>query len=284
MNINPIKNIVQNYKWATNLDIEEIIEYIITKKTNELGIEIEFYITYDEGAVVKNERTEDGKLQLQIGILPFYEVREKQEKNEEFGTIEERKEFIELILSTFHELRHIEQINNVIDNPTYNENNFKITRELIINELFPFIFFNYETSVSEIDAMKTSLLNTIEFFQNMESDIEPNEIFEVMKEKELKYLNYNLENFGSNYKTALNYFETLYGQQPQIKNYEKMLDLLPQEIKVQLHNQCYDLQIAYYTETDIEEKLNTLMNLALTIMPKLYQKYPLLELKNNKRK
>ena len=131
MNINIIKNIVQNYKWATISDIEEIIEFIIKRKTKELGIEIEFDITYDEGAVVKSERTEDGKLQLQIGILPFYEVREKQEKNEEFGTIEERKEFIELILSTFHELRHIEQINNIIDNPTYNENNFKIPMVIV---------------------------------------------------------------------------------------------------------------------------------------------------------
>ena len=132
--------------------------------------------------------------------------------------------------------------------------------------------------------MKTSLLNTIEFFQNMESDIEPNEIFEVMKEKELTYLNYNLENFGSNYKIALNYFEELYKQLPQINNYEKMLDLLPEEIKVHLHNQCYDLQIAYNLENKIEEKLNILMEMTLTIMPELYQKYPLLELKNNKRK
>lgn len=285
MDINIIKILVQNYKWVTIDDIEEILNFIAKKQMLELGIGIVFEIEYDEGGIVKNQRSSDGKLQVEIGILPFYKARESKEINQEIGTIEERKEFIELVLSTFHELRHVEQINNIIDNPVYNEINFKITRELIINELFQgFITrFNYEISVSEIDAMKTSLLNTINFFQYMETDITADEVFQVMKEKELCYLNYDLEKFGTNYKTAINYFNQIYSQTTEIKGYHEMLELLPEEKKCIFNDQCYDLQIAYNLETEIENKLNILMEISLIIMPELHEKYPLLKFKSNKK-
>lgn len=284
MDINIIKILVQNYNWATNEDIEEILKYIVRKHTLELGTEVVFNIEYEEGAAVKNQRTDDGKLQLEVGILNFYNARERKEMNQEYESDEERKEFIELILSTYHELRHIEQINNIIDNPVYNEMNFKITRELIINEAFPgFItVFNYETSISEIDAIKTSLLNTINFFLTMETNITPNEIFEVMKEKELSYLNYNLELFGSDFKTAIKYFDEIYYQTSEIKGYQEMQKLLSEDKKIIFNTYCNDLQIAYNLETKYENKLNILMEMALILMPELYEKYPLLKINNQK--
>ena len=285
MDADIIKLLVQNYKWATTDDIEEILHFIAREQMNKIRKSIVFEIEYDEGGKVKNERTLDGKLQVEIGILPFCKSRDDEESKLLTDSVEERKEFIELILQTFHELRHIYQINNIIDNPVFNEENFKITREFIINEVFPGFInrFNYEASISEIDAMKTSLLNTIEFFKDMESDITPEEVFEAMKDKELCYLNYDMQHFGSNYLTALNYFEQIYYNPLEIKGYSKLLQLLTEEEKDIFNKQCYDLQIAYDLEPNVEDKLHILMEMALRIKPSLYEKYPLVSKRNKKR-
>lgn len=284
MNVDTIKILVQNYKWATIDDIEEILHFIAKKQMTELGIDIIFEIEYDEGGMVKTERTFDGKLQVEIGILPFCRAREEKESNLETESIDEKKEFIELVLQTFHELRHVVQINNIIDNPVFNEETFKMTRELIINESFPGFInrFNYESSISEIDAMRTSLLDTVKFFQDMESDITPDEVFETMKDKELCYLNYNIQNFGSNYVNALNYFNQIYCNPTEINGYPELLQLLTEEKKYIFNNKCLDLHMAYNLEINIEEKLNILMEISLIVSPELYEKYPLAKFKKHK--
>ena len=285
MNADVIKILVQNYKWATIDDIEEILHFIVRKRINELGFDIDFEVVYDEGGMLKSERTSDGKLQLEIGILPFCKAREDKEINLEIDSLDEKKEFIELILQTFHELRHIVQINSIIDNPIFNEETFRMSRELIINESFPGFInrFNYESSISEIDAMKTSLLDKVKFFQDMESDITPDEVFQVMKEKELCYLNYNVQNFGSSCVTAVNYFNQICCNQKEIKGYPEVLQLLTEEEKEIFNNQCHDLQISYNLETSVEEKLNILMEMSLMLKPELYEKYPLASFKNHKK-
>ena len=260
-----IKSIVQNYEWATIEDVEEVLCLIAKNKMNEYGIDIIFNVEYDEGGRVISERSDDGKIQVEIGILPFYTI------------LEEKKEFIELILQTFHELRHVIQINNMIDNPILNYETKGMTRELIINEVFPGFInrFNYEFSMSEVDAMKTSLFETVSFFQNIGSDITPDEVFRVMREKELSFLNYNLEDFGNGYETAMEYFNKIYGNYTEIKGFPELIYSLSNEEREIFDSQCYKLKESYIMEEDIDGKLDILMEMALLIKPQLYDKYPL---------
>lgn len=177
----------------------------------------------------------------------------------------------------FHELRHVVQINNIIDNPVFNYETMGMTRELIINEVFPGFInrFNYESSFSEIDAMKTSLFETVSFFQNIGLDINADEVFLVMKEKELSYLNYNLQDFGDSYETAMKYFDKIYGNCTEIKGFPELMNVLSEEQRKIFDSQCYELQESYIIEEDIDSKLNILMEIALLIEPQLYDKYPL---------
>ena len=285
MDVDIIKRIVQNYEWATIEDIEEVLNFIAKYKMNELGFDIVLETIYDEGGVLKQERTSDGKMQVEIGILPLYNIKEQKSFNLENNDCDEKKEFIELILQTFHELRHAEQTNNIIDNPIFNQENFIMTRELIINEVFPgfIVRYNYELSATEIDAMKTSLLDTVKFFQEMESEITPEEIFQTLEDKELCFLNYDIQKFGDNYETALNYFESIYCNPTGISGYPELLQSLSEKEKNIFYSECYDLHQAYILETNVEEKLNILMEISLILKPELYEKYQLACLKNNKK-
>ena len=272
-----IKSIVQNYEWATIEDVEEVLCLIAKNKMNEYGIDIIFNVEYDEGGRVISERSDDGKIQVEIGILPFYTAKENKTLDSEESILEEKKEFIELILQTFHELRHVIQINNMIDNPILNYETKGMTRELIINEVFPGFInrFNYEFSMSEVDAMKTSLFETVSFFQNIGSDITPDEVFRVMREKELSFLNYNLEDFGNGYETAMEYFNKIYGNYTEIKGFPELIYSLSNEEREIFDSQCYKLKESYIMEEDIDGKLDILMEMALLIKPQLYDKYPL---------
>lgn len=71
-----VKSIVQNYQWATIEDVEEVLCLIAKNKMNEYGIDIIFNVKYDEGGRVMSERSDDGKIQVEIGILPFYTAKE----------------------------------------------------------------------------------------------------------------------------------------------------------------------------------------------------------------
>ncbi len=229
MDIESIKNKVNNYESCSNDDIEEILNFIAERKKQELGIDFEFEaVFYDTGAFVSKDRTVDGLQQVEIGCQNIHEMKEHKEMKQlaeagkldfdieipEVSPIEERKEFIELILSTFHELRHVKQNDSIQDHPISNRDTQKMTREMIINGSFPGFIqsFNYEQSMMEIDAMRASLEETVEFFREMEVDITPDEVFSVMREKELPYLNYDLQAFGDSYETAISYFNQIYGK------------------------------------------------------------------------
>lgn len=173
----------------------------------------------------------------------------------------------------------------MIDNPISNYETKSMTRELIINEVFPGFInrFNYEFSMSEVDAMKNSLFETVSFFQNIGSNITPDEVFNVMKEKELSLLDYNLQEFGNSYDTAMEYFNKIYGNFTEIKGFSEMIDLLSKEERKIFDSLCYDLKENYIMEEDIDGKLDILMEMALIIKPQLYYKYPLAaDVKENK--
>lgn len=97
-------------------------------------------------------------MQAKVGLSNLYDIEELEYLEIDYDKSEKKKEFIEPILTTFHELRHIEQNNNMINNPVYNNENYKLTRESIINYSLPgFVnLYNYENSNIEIDAIASS--------------------------------------------------------------------------------------------------------------------------------
>lgn len=162
----------------------------------------------------------------------------------EVSPVEERKEFIELILATFHELRHVKQNDNIQDHPISNGDTQKMTREMIINDSFPGFrqSFNYEQSMMKIDAMRASLEETVSFFREMGVDITPDEVFAVMREKELSYLSYDLQDFGDSYETAIAHFNHIYGKTTDIKGIEDIIESLPDDKKQILYGECQDMK------------------------------------------
>lgn len=284
MDKNAIKAIVQNYQWSTMDDIEEVLQFIADSKMNELGADIVFETQYEEGGQVSSERTADGKQQVGIGILPLSTIKTDKELGLETDPLEERKEFIEVILQTFHELRHVKQNHDMIDNPIVTADTLGMTREQIINDSFPGFRsrFNYESSMIEIDAMRTSLIEAVQFFQDMETDITPDEVFQVMKEKEFSYLNYDLENFGDSYETAMNYFEQIYGKPTEIKGLEELINELPEDKRAIFDTQCQELLTAYNAEPNIDKKLDILREMSLIMSPELQSKYPLSPIQTEK--
>ena len=293
MDIESIKNKVNNYESCSIDDIEEILNFIVERKKQELGIDFEFETIYDEGGHVKPDRTPNGLQQVEIGYANIAEMKDNKEmkRHAELGQIEieteipevlpteERKEFIELILATFHELRHVKQNDNIQDHPVSNEETRKMTREIIINKSFTGFrnAYNYEQSMIEIDAMKTSLEETVDFFKKMGTDITPDEIFAVMKEKELSHLGYNLQEFGDSYETAISHFNQIYGKTTDIRGIPDIIKSLPDDKKEILYGECQDLLDRYYSETDMDKKMDLLEEMSLRMTPELREQYPLVD-------
>ena len=277
-----IRNIVQNFEWSTIDDIESVVNYIASKKKEEFNMDFELSIEYDEGGKILSERTDQGKLQVEIGILPLYSIKSDKELGFSTDYIEERKEFIELILLTFHELRHVKQSIDIIDRPIVNEETLRMTTERIINYSLPGLIniYNYETSVQEVDAMVTSLIEASTFFKDMDFAISPDEIFEVMKEKELKFLNYNLGDFGNSYVGALNNFKKIIKTPSEIKGVNEIIQALPTEKKEIINNECLELLSKYNSEVDIKKKLGILTEISLIISPEVKTMYPLCQYLN----
>lgn len=286
-----IKSKVNNYESCSIDDIEEILNYIVERKKQELGIDFEFETIYDTGGCVRPDRTEDGLQQVEIGYQNIVDMKDNKEMKRlaelgqidiedeipEVSPIEERKEFIELILATHHELRHVKQNDNLQDNPISNEDNIKMTREHVINHSFTGFrnAYNYEQSMIEIDAMRASLEETVGFFQEMGSDITPDEVFAVMKEKELSYLGYDLSEFGDSYESAMEYFEQIYGKTTEIKGIPEIVKTLPEDKKEILFGQCKDLMDRYNAETDMDKRMELLESMSLRMSPEVKEQYPL---------
>lgn len=294
MDIESIKNKVNNYESCSIDDIEEILNFIVERKKQELGIDFEFETIYDTGGCVKPDRTPEGLQQVEIGYQNIVEMKDNKEikRLAELGQIEidteikevlpteERKEFIELILATFHELRHVKQNDNIQDHPISNEETKKMTREIVINRSFTGFrnAYNYEQSMIEVDAMKTSLEETVEFFKEMGVDITPDEVFAVMKEKELSYLGYDLQDFGNSYETAMSHFNQIYGKTTEIKGIPDIIKNLPDDKKKILYGECQDLLDSYYSETDMDKKMELLKEISLRMTPELREEYPLVDI------
>ncbi len=277
MDIKSIKNKVLNFADCSIEEIDEILNFIADRKREELGIDFEFQTVYDDGGRVKPERTQEGLQDVEIGEWSLASIKSDKELGVQTNPIDEKKEFIELILQTFHELRHVEQNDNIQDHPIVNEETLNMTRENIVNESF-YGFrngFNYEESMIEIDAMKTSLEETVIFFKEMGSDITPDEVFAVMKEKELSYLDYDMQEFGDTYESAMEYFNRIYGKITEIKGIPEILQMLPEDKRQILDTQCKDLMDNFNRETDIDKKMNLLMQMSLVMSPELKEKFPL---------
>ena len=287
-----IKGLADNYEYCSIEDIKDIIIYITEQKKQELGIDFEIEIDEaEEGACVCNQRTEKGLQKVVIGCKALADLKENKEKRTliEIGEIEnetpppevlpeeERKTYIELILSIYHEFRHVKQIDEIQDHPISNEETKKMTRERVINDsLNGFVnHYNYESSMLEIDAMRASLKETADFFKEMDSDITPDEIFDVMKEKEMVLLKFDTHDFGESFETAIKHFDDIYGKIPDIKGRPE--DMLNDKSLV-MNGKCKDLLDRYYTETDVDKKMDLLEELSLQINPELREEYPLIDI------
>ncbi len=117
----------------------------------------------------------------------------------------------------------------------------------------------------------------------MGSNITPNEIVSVMKEKELCYLNYNLPELGSTYDSIMTFFKEIYGKITDIKGLNEIVQSLPEDKKEILYSKCEDLIDSYNSETDIEKKMDLLEEMSLIMNPELKQKYPLIDSQVKKR-
>lgn len=106
-------------------------------------------------------------------------------------------------------------------------------------------------------------------------DITPDEVFAVMKEKELSYLDYNMQEFGDTYESAMEYFNKIYGKRTEIKGIPEILRMLPEDKRQILDTQCQDLMDNFNKETDIDKKMNLLMQMSLVMSPELREKFPL---------
>ena len=140
-------------------------------------------IKHNEGEKVMNEIKEK-KAAISYGIITVNSEEESKMLQDE------HQEFVELILQIFHELRHLEQMYNIIEHPILTEDTLRMTQEKVLNDTFPGLMtvYNYEISKLEIDAMMTSLYKTVEFLKEMGFDITPDEVFDVMKQKEIIHI------------------------------------------------------------------------------------------------
>ena len=162
------------------------------------------------------------------------------------------------------------------DNPKESEKNLLITREKIIGFTFQgFSLFNYEQSIFEIDAMRYSLIKASEFFKEMGSDISADEVFSVMREKELVFCDYDLKNFGETYESAIKYFDSIFGKIKEIKNIDKMIDEMTENLDEKEKEDILPLIQEFRNETDIDKKLDILQEISLTLHPELKETYPL---------
>ena len=273
-----IKNIVQHYQDMPEEEIEKILHYIKEQQEQELGANIELELDFVDGCMTY--LPENGQQKVVIDISKIYDLKNDKIFGLDVSSESEKAEFIDIVLGTFHELRHVKQYQDTMVNPVKNEDTIKQTREMIINDAFTGFRndFNYEESMIEIDAMKASLEETVQFFEEMGVEITPDEVFKVMKEKELSILNYDLKDFGNNYETAFEHLKQIYGQHTNIKGMNTILKTYLSEDKKQaLSEKCQGLMAEYNKETDVERKLDLLAQMSLEISPELREKYPLSE-------
>lgn len=99
-----------------------------------------------------------------------------------------------------------------------------------------------------------------------------------MKEKELSYLGYDLQDFGDSYETAISYFNQIYGKTTDIKGIPDIIKSLPNDKKKILYGECQDLLDSYYSETDMDKKMELLKEMSLRMTPELREEYPLVDI------
>ncbi len=279
MDISTIKNSVQNFHNSSLEEIRDVLYFIADLYKSKYKFDFIFEIVYDEGGCVKSERSPEGLQQVEIGYSNLALLKMDKYLGLPIDTTEERKEFIELILQTFHELKHLMQNYFIYDNPKATEKNLLLTRERIID--FTFLGFrlsNYEQSLFEVDAMRYSLIKASEFFKEMGLDISEDEVFSVMKEKELIYCDYDLKDFGDSFDSAIKYFDSIFNQIKEIKNIDKIIGEMLESIDDKDKKEISPLIENFKEETDIERKLDILQEISLILHPELKESYPLVNI------
>lgn len=283
MTFENIKNKVNNFENCSIEEIDSILNFIAIRFRKKYNFDFDFTIEFEEGACVKHERNLNGLQQVEIGNMKLALIKTDKDLGLEVDLNEEKKEFVELILSTFHELRHVVQNYYIQDRPIENEKTLMFTQEKIINEVFPgFITYNYEQSAVEIDAMMSSLVETVSFFRSMNFDISKDEVLEIMKEKELAFCNYCLNDFGDSYDSALEYFRTIIADRRKINELDNMLKSFWEVIDDPQKSKVSKLVKKVIEDKNIDSQLNILEEISLIIKPELKETYPLYNIKHQK--
>ena len=283
MTFENIKNKVNNFENCSIEEIDSILNFIAIGFRKKYNFDFDFTIEFEEGACVKHERNLNGLQQVEIGNMKLALIKTDKDLGLEVDLNEEKKEFVELILSTFHELRHVVQNYYIQDRPIENEKTLMFTQEKIINEVFPgFITYNYEQSAVEIDAMMSSLVETVSFFRSMNFDISKDEVLEIMKEKELAFCNYCLNDFGNSYDSALEYFGSIIVDRRKINELDNMLKSFWDGLDDPQKSKVSKLVEKVIEDKNIDSQLNILEEISLIIKPELKETYPLYNIKNQK--
>ena len=78
------------------------------------------------------------------------------------------------------------------------------------------------------------------------------------------YLNYNLDDFGDSYESAIDFFNKIYGNCDEIKGFPELLTLLTEEQRRIFDTECYELKKYYIINTrnfSTSCELYTLLNI-----------------------
>lgn len=91
-------------------------------------------------------------------------------------------------------------------------------------------------------------------------------------------MGYDLQDFGDSYETAISYFNQIYGKTTDIKGIPDIIKSLPNDKKKILYGECQDLLDSYYSETDMDKKMELLKEMSLRMTPELREEYPLVDI------
>ena len=96
-----------------------------------------------------------------------------------------------------------------------------------------------------------------------------------MKEKELSLCNYDLNNFGNSYDSALRYFDSIIENRKEIYKLDILMKNFADSLNESQKTKVSFLVNSIFDEPNIHSQLEKLKEISLVIKPELKKTYPL---------